>query len=273
MGRPLLVVGDVQGDAERLAGALAAYPEDEVDTVFLGDFFQGGPPGAAGGAAAARMARERRNSRSILGNHDLLLLCVLEEVRLGNTPEVVLAGDRRSLAEVWLWRRGDWADLRAVADDPALETWLRELPLMLLLADGTLAQHSDDDAYARLGDDVGAVNARAREALTTPGGAWKVFWHTVGRRAFDEDTERLERHLARFGARRIIHGHTPHRGERPLARHDGRLWSFDGCFSRYWNRDGSGAGPVGATVALLPPFDAAPAVERPAGADPGEFPG
>jgi len=254
--RPVLVVGDVQGDSERLAEALAAYPEDELDTIFLGDFFQGGPPGAAGGAAAARIARSRRNSRSILGNHDLLLLCVLEEVRLGRTPEAVLATHRRSLAEVWLWRRGDWADLRAVADDAGLEAWLRDLPLMLRLDDGTLIQHSDDDAYERLGDDVDTVNARARAALAEPGGAWTVFWHTVGRRAFD-DPERLERHLTRFSGTRVVHGHTPHRGDRPAARHGGRLWSFDGCFSRYWNGDGTGAGPVGATVALLPAFDEA----------------
>jgi hypothetical protein len=272
MPRPLLVVGDVQGDAERLVEALADYPEDEVDTVFLGDFFQGGPPGAGGGAAAARIARGRRNARSILGNHDLLLLCVLEEVRLGRTPEAVLDGDRRSLAEVWLWRRGDWADLRAVADDGGLEAWLRGLPLMLRLDDGTLVQHCDDDAYARLGDDVDDVNARAREALTEPGGAWTVFWHTVGRRAFDDDAERLDRHLARFGARRMVHGHTPHHGDRPSARHDGRLWGFDGCFSRYWTRDGSGAGPVGATVALLPAVERWPASRRPAALDPRESP-
>jgi len=114
------------------------------------------------------------------------------------------------------------------------------------------------------------AGAAACLTLTSPGGAWKVFWHTVGRRAFDDDTERLERHLARFGARRVIHGHTPHRGDRPSARHEGRLWGFDGCFSRYWNRDGSGAGPVGATVALLPALDGAAPAERPAGRDPRE---
>jgi hypothetical protein len=264
------VVGDVQGDSERLVEALAPYPEDEVDTVFLGDFFQGGPPGAGGGATAARIARERRNTRSILGNHDLLLLCVLEEVRHGVTPQVIFPGDRRTLAEVWLWRRGDWADLRAVADDPGLEAWLRTLPLMLRLDDGTLVQHSDDDAYARLGDDVDTVNARAREALATTGGAWGVFWHTVGRRAFDDDPERLERHLARFGGTRVVHGHTPHRGDRPWSRLDGRLWGFDGCFSRFWNHDGSGAGPVGATVALLPAVDRAAPAERCVGRDPRE---
>jgi Calcineurin-like phosphoesterase len=259
MARRLLVVGDVQGDAERLVEALAPYPEDAVDTVFLGDFFQGGPPGAGGGAAAARTARARRNSRSILGNHDLLLLCVLEEVRHGRTPEAVLAGDRRSLAEVWLWRRGDWADLRAVAEDPGLEAWLRSLPLMLRLDDGTLVQHSDDDAYGRLGESVEAVNAAARSALAEPGGAWEVFWYTVGRGGFDEEA-RLRRHLERFGATRVVHGHTPHHGERPVSRHGGRLWSFDGCFSRYWTGDHRDAGPVGATVALLP----AAGVEEPA---------
>ncbi|MBV9475431.1 MAG: hypothetical protein JO315_05125, partial [Acidobacteria bacterium] len=50
-----------------------------------------------------------------------------------------------SVEDVWLSRRGDWADLQAVADDPGLESWLRGLPLMLMLADGTLAQHTDDD--------------------------------------------------------------------------------------------------------------------------------
>jgi len=201
------------------------------------------------------MARRRRNSRAILGNHDLLLLCVLEEVRTGWTPEKVRQWGPRSLAEIWLWRRGDWADLRAVADDAQMEAWLRALPLMLLLDDGTLVQHCDDDAYARLGDDVETVNRAARQRLSRPQGAWSVFWHTVGRRAFS-DRERLEQHLRRFGARRVVHGHTPHHGERPMVTHDGLLWSFDGCFSRYWDEDGQGVGPVEATVALLPPLPA-----------------
>jgi hypothetical protein len=256
MTRPILIVGDVQGDAQRLREALAAYHEDEVDTIFLGDFFQGGPPGAGGGAAAARIARERRHSRSILGNHDLLLLCVLEEVRTGWTPPKVREWGPRTLAEIWLWRRGDWADLRAVAEDASLEAWLRTLPLMLKLDDGTLVQHCDDDAYSRLGDQVDAVNAAARERLQQPQGAWSVFWHTVGRRAF-QDRERLEEHLLRFGATRVIHGHTPHHADQPTPTHGGRVWSFDGCFSRYWTEDGSGCGPIEATVALLPPLSAA----------------
>jgi hypothetical protein len=252
MVRPLLIVGDVQGDAERLASALEPYPEDQVDTVFVGDFFQGGLPGEAGGATAARIARDRANAHSVLGNHDLLLLCVLEEVRTGWTPPAVRDTGRSSLADIWLWRRGDWADLRAVADDPSLEAWLRGLPLMLRLPDGTLVQHCDDDAYTRLGATVSAVNARAAEMLAEPRGAWDVFWYTVGRRTF-HDAARLDAHLGHFDATRVVHGHTPHHSDRPVASHDGRIWSFDGCFSRYWARHGDAtAGPVEATVGLLP---------------------
>jgi hypothetical protein len=252
MSRPLLIVGDVQGDAERLDAALQPYAPDDVDTVFLGDFFQGGPPGEAGGARAARTARARGNSQAVLGNHDLMLLCVLEEVRTGWTPPAVEQFGRRSLAEVWLWRRGDWADLRAVADDPDLEAWLRSLPLMLRLADGTLAQHCDDDAYGRLGDDVESVNVAGRELLTEPRGAWEAFWYTVGRRTFDDES-RLDAHLSRFDSTRVVHGHTPHHQDRPVAQHGGKVWSFDGCFSRYWARGGGEtAGPIEATVGLLP---------------------
>ncbi|HET9051690.1 MAG TPA: metallophosphoesterase family protein, partial [Candidatus Dormibacteraeota bacterium] len=239
MPRPLLVVGDVQGDAERLEEALADYPEDDVDTVFLGDFFQGGRPGQAGGARSARIARGRANSVSIVGNHDLFLLAVLEEARDGYTPQAIRDRGDATLADVWLLRRGDRADLEQVASDPDLEAWLRSLPLVLLLDDGTLVQHADDDGYARLGPDVDTVNAWARSRLAEPRGAWEVWRHTIGRRAFD-DVERLEAHLRHFGARRIVHGHTPHHGDRPRAQHEGRVWNFDGCFSRFWDPHGDG---------------------------------
>lgn len=252
--RPVLIVGDVQGDVERLRHALSPFPEDEVDTVFLGDFFQGGEPGAAGGAAAARLARSRRNSVSVLGNHDLFLLAVLERSR--GVAALVDWQTRSgiSVEELWLSRRGDWADLRAVADDAELESWLRALPLMLMLTDRTLAQHSDDDRYAELGASVDEVNMRSRELLAEPGGVLHVFRHTIGRHAFD-DAERLERYLERFRARRLVHGHTPHNADRPQASHGGRILSYDGRFSRFWSRDPDDlSGPVGATVALLPPL-------------------
>ena len=35
-----------------------------------------------------------------------------------------------------------------------MEAWLRRLPVMLLLDDGTLVQHTDDDDYSALGQSV-----------------------------------------------------------------------------------------------------------------------
>jgi hypothetical protein len=252
VNHPLLVVGDVQGDVERLEEALEPFPADEVDTVFLGDFFQGGRPGRGGGAAAARLARERPNSRAVLGNHDLFLLAVLERRRGVEPPEPWRARDPAELEALWLHRRGDWADLEAVDGDSDLEGWLRGLPFLLLLEDGTLVQHTDDDQYATLGDSVDEVNDHARRWLATPGGVFTAVRMLFGRRAFVE-RRRLDVYLAHFGARRLVHGHTPHWEEGPSVDHDGLLWGFDGRFSRYWSRDeGESSGPIGATVALLP---------------------
>ena len=251
--RPLLIVGDVQGDVDRLREALQPYPEDDVDTIFLGDFFQGGEPGAAGGAASARLARARRNSRSVIGNHDLFLLVVLERSRgVAGTLEW-RARDGGSIEDVWLSRRGDWADLRAVADDGDLEAWLRSLPFMYMLEDGTLVQHTDDDRYADLGGTVDEVNAQEQSWLAKPGGVLTALRYTIGRHAFDDEA-RLDEYLRHFGARRLVHGHTPHFAAQPVALHGGRVMGFDGRFSRYWSRgSGDESGPIGATVALLPP--------------------
>jgi hypothetical protein len=255
MSRPLLVVGDVQGDVARLEEALQPFPEDEYDTVFLGDFFQGGEPGAGGGAAAAQVARARHNSRAVLGNHDLFLLVVLERSRGAPENAEWRTRDGRNVEELWLHRRGDWADLRAVAGDPALESWLRSLPFLLRLEDGTLAQHTDDDRYAEIGATIDDVNAAVHGWLATSGGALTALRYTIGRHAFD-DSERLDRYLRHFDVRRVVHGHTAHWNETPLTLHGGRVVSFDGRFSRFWGRQpGEEAGPIGATVALLPPID------------------
>jgi hypothetical protein len=255
MTLPILIVGDVQGDHERLAEALAAFPDDEVETIFLGDFFTGGRPGDAGGQRAARIAMERRHSRAILGNHDLLVMALVEERRTGG--ERLRARDGELLETVWRRRRGDPADLEALAGDGALEAWLRALPVMLLLDDGTLVQHTDDDDYAALGESVKAVNEAAAGLLSQePGGVVLLLRHLIGRRAF-EDRVRLEAHLRRFGARRVVHGHTPHWKSAPDVRQGGRVIGFDGRFSRYWGRaPGEDSGPVGATIALLPPLPA-----------------
>jgi hypothetical protein len=94
----------------------------------------------------------RRNARSVLGNHDLFLLVMVERSRGGDQMGAWRTRDGLSIEDLWLSRRGDWADLDAVEGDPDLEAWLRALPFLVELEDGTLAQHTDDDRYAEIGD-------------------------------------------------------------------------------------------------------------------------
>ena len=79
-------------------------------------------------------------------------------------------------------------------------------------------------------------------------------WLEEYRRFWEESFDRLDEYLRHFGARRLVHGHTPHFAAQPVALHGGRVMGFDGRFSRYWSRgSGDESGPIGATVALLPP--------------------
>ena len=64
-GLPVLIVGDVHGDIERLFTALKPYPAAEWRTIFLGDLVDYG----MFGVGALRYARDRPNSDVLLGNH------------------------------------------------------------------------------------------------------------------------------------------------------------------------------------------------------------
>jgi hypothetical protein len=56
-----------------------------------------------------------------------------------------------------------------------------------------------------------------------------------------------------MNARRIVHGHSPHRGRQPEAYHDGKAIGYDGGLSRYYGgRRTRGRGGAGASVAPLP---------------------
>jgi hypothetical protein len=93
-----------------------------------------------------------------------------------------------------------------------------------------------------------------RAWLATRGGAFQALRYTIGRHGFD-DPERLRRYLDHFGVRRVVHGHTPHWDDVPISFHGGLAVGYDGRFSRFWGRaEGEEPGPIGATVAILPPL-------------------
>ena len=241
---PVLIVGDVHGDLERLFRALAPYPAERWRTVFLGDLVDGG----AFGVGALRFARDRPNSELLLGNHEVAMLWALR--------------DPAQLA-FWMGMGGQAHDLEELRRRPDLEAWLRARPLLLRLPDGTLAQHTDTDAYARLGTagdpvpalrGIEAVNAAARHLLAT-GGEPRLADVLSAGGVFRRAPRRLDAWLELTGASRLVHGHTPHARPAPDVYAHGRAIDFDGGFSRdYGSRHRRGPRALGATVGPLPPL-------------------
>ncbi len=241
MDLPILVVGDVHGDLERLFSGLEPYPSDRWRTIFLGDLVDGGPFGVG----ALRYARDRPHSTVLLGNHEVLMLGALRD-RASRGPGL----------HAWLGAGGQPHDLEELARDEPLQRWLRELPAMLMLEHGTLAQHCDSDELGTLvpadePDPVGAINREVRRLLAA-GETQPLVDRMTSRGVFRRQPLRLEAWLRRTGARRVVHGHTPHRSRQPDVYAGGRALGFDGGMGR-WGRPGAfRGGSIRGSVGALP---------------------
>jgi hypothetical protein len=233
---PVLIVGDVHGDLERLFSALKPYPADGWRTIFLGDLVDYGPFGVG----ALRYARDRPNTDVLLGNHEVAMLWALRDpARIG----------------FWMSIGGQRHDLDELAKDPPLQAWLRTRAALMPLPNRTLVQHCGNDFYATLIDNgqpdpIASINARVREMLTNTGEP--ELWDMLsGRNIFTTQEERLDRWLELTGSRRVVFGHSPHRGGKPETYFGGKAINFDGGFSRH-HRLYRRLTPPGATVAPLP---------------------
>jgi hypothetical protein len=208
--------------------------------VFLGDLVDGGPFGVG----ALRYARDRSKSDLLLGNHEVLMLAALEDRE-----------ERGDNFRSWVETGGQLHDLAELARDEPLQEWLRERPLLLWLDDGTLAQHTDSDAYGRLApnapDPVSVINAEARRMLAAREHRLLIDLLSQ-KRVFREQPPRLESWLRRTGARRIVHGHSPHGRSQPDVYAGGRAINFDGALGRWGGRGNRGRAPASASVGPLP---------------------
>jgi hypothetical protein len=233
--RPILIVGDVHGDLERLFTALKPYPADRWHTIFLGDLVDYG----VFGVGALRFARDRANSTVLLGNHEVALMWALRDpARIG----------------YWISIGGQRHDLDELVKDPPLQAWLQARPALIKLADSTLVQHCGHDGYARwLPQDgevepVAAINARVRDLVID--GDEAQLWDTLSaKNVFESQPLRLENWLETTNSRRVVFGHTPHGGKKPAVFHEGRAINFDGSLSRGHRKFRSS--PVTASVAPL----------------------
>ena len=239
---PTLIVGDVHGDLERLFQALKPYAPEAYRTVFLGDLVDGG----AFGIGAVRYARDRPHSTTLLGNHEIAMLWALHD---------------RATVPFWMGMGGQPHDLEELRRDEPLQRYLETRPLLLRLEDGTLCQHTDTDLYARLWPDddgdtrdpVEAINESAAQLIARR--EFAPLWDLMSAgNVFRQNRGRLDAWLRETRARRIVHGHVPHRRPEPDAYQGGRALCYDGDLSRFYGSRYRRRGPLAATVAPLPPL-------------------
>ncbi len=125
-----------------------------------------------------------------------------------------------------------------------------------MLEDGSLAQHCDSDELGALvpagdPDPVPAIN-REVQRLLAAGDVRPLVDRMTSRGVFRRQTLRLEAWLERTRARRVVHGHTPHRCKQPDVYANGLAICFDGGMGR-WGRPGAlRGGSIKGSVGPLP---------------------
>lgn len=144
---------------------------------------------------------------TLLGNHEMMILCAY---KFGKT----LTSAGMSVRNQWHMWGGIDADLRRMTDAHA--EWLTRLPAMRMLKHrDTLMIHADAMFYVDYGRSIEEVNQRFFDILD--GGELHEWERAL--RAFSEHRafsalgmngrNRAEQILRSFGARRLVHGHTP----------------------------------------------------------------
>lgn len=214
----LHVVGDIHGHLAELRRLLRAGSiVDERDEwlaaqdtlVFVGDMVDRGSDGIGIIELVMHLqAAARRHGgavHAVLGNHEVQFLAAH---RLGNAPRG---------ADVAHTFFGDWHRWGGVLTDlerlqPQHLSWLLALPTMVRVGDALLV-HADATFYPEYGRTIDDVNAKVTAVLESdePGRWDQLQRDMVGKHAFEGDSggRFLERVLEQFGARRLIHGHSP----------------------------------------------------------------
>jgi Calcineurin-like phosphoesterase len=212
------ILGDIHGDYERMLEHVGGL-DTATPLVVVGDYFDRWDQGLE----AIRWLMARPNTTCILGNHDVLMLAVLEEVERGQEGRAV---------ESWVWNGGKREDMVRLQHDPEAIDWIRSLPAMAML-DDILVQHCDAPVYLNYGGSVGEVNSAIRRRIDSrdPDVLFTVFAHLCRRRQF-YNPGTLREYLSAFGARALVHGHTPHTQPGPISLFNGAITNVDGAMSR-----------------------------------------
>jgi hypothetical protein len=232
----VLVVGDVHGCADTLRTLLRdAGLADRSDRWcggdarlwLLGDLVDRGPDGV-GVIELVRGLQRDGDVRCLLGNHEVLLLGAWR------FPDAPAGGPGGTFRSQWVANGGRRSDLERLTDDAA--AWIASLPALALEGE-TLLVHADAEFYLRYGHTVTAVDEAVRAVASgdDPVAVDRLLEDATERFAF-ADTAVVERMLAAYGGRRIVHGHTPlalvlevpgDEVTEPLVYHGGRCVNVD----------------------------------------------
>ena len=212
------VIGDIHGDYERMLEVVGGV-DPEAALVVVGDYFDRWDHAIE----AVHWLMRRPNTTALLGNHDALILGVVEET---------LHGTEGRNTENWLWNGGKVEDLRRLMVEPEALDWLRARPAMVRLGD-TLVQHSDSPVYLTYGADLDSINRSVEQRLVSrdPDALFGLFADLCRRRQF-YSAQLLHDYLEVFGAKRLVHGHTPHTQPQAISMFGGSLINVDGAMSR-----------------------------------------
>jgi hypothetical protein len=216
----IYAVGDVHGCLEKLKNLLERegvtenneWAADNAHLVFLGDYTDRGEDGIGVIEHIMHLERQAKSAggqvTALLGNHDLLLLEAHwfgEEIVHG----LLKYGKTKSFLEMWLDNGGGKpSDLQRLTS--AHVQWLQTRPVMFVNGE-TLFLHADSDFYLEYGKTVQEINHNIGQILSHHDSRTVDLLEErfCKRKQFLHDPDLAQELAAHFGAKRIVHGHTP----------------------------------------------------------------
>lgn len=217
VARPLWVIGDIHGEAEKLRALLVTaglldrdlhWSGGSAVLVCLGDYVDRGPDGLGVIDLLMRLEGEAQAAGgrlyTLLGNHEPMLLAAR------SYGDAWRDARGRSFVERWRLGRGQTRDLHDLT--PQMGAWLTRRPVVVRVGP-YLFVHADATMYLRYGQTLRDVNLAFYEAMhATNPTAWdKLLRDFAERGAFggENGVANAEKLLSAYGGERLVHGHTP----------------------------------------------------------------
>jgi NurA-like 5'-3' nuclease len=216
----IYAVGDIHGCLDKLKNLLERegitnndkWAAGSAHLVFLGDYTDRGEDGIGVIEHIMKLEQEATSTggqvTALLGNHDVILL---EAFYFGDNivQGFLQYGETITFHQMWLKNAGGQTHDLERLNEKHLE-WLKNRPAMLVLNE-TLFIHADSKFYLEYGSSVQEINQSIGQILQdrVQNTVDKLEERFAKRMAFmhEEKSVPLE-FAARFGAKRIVHGHT-----------------------------------------------------------------